>query len=292
MKLGFLGLGRMGAGMARNLLRAGHEVAVYNRTRDKADTLQADGARVAASPSDACHDAEAVLTMLSDDPALEDVVFSEQGIASALAPGAIHISCSTISTELARRLTAEHAKRGQDYLSVPVFGRPEAAANRKLLVVAAGPSEAIARCRPVFDAIGRQTFIAGEEPWQANAVKLCGNFMIASMIETFGEAFALLRKSGVPPHTFLEIINALFASPVYAGYGKIIADEKYEPAGFALKLGLKDIRLALAAAEECAAPLPIANLIHAHLLSGLANGQGEMDWSSVARVSARNAGIN
>jgi 3-hydroxyisobutyrate dehydrogenase-like beta-hydroxyacid dehydrogenase len=290
MKLGFLGLGRMGAGMARNLLRAGHDVAVYNRTRDKAEALRTDGARVAASAADACRDAEAVFTMLSDDAALDELVFGADGIASALAANAIHISCSTISTALARRLAAEHAARSQCYLSVPVFGRPEAAENKKLLVVAAGSAELIARCQPLFEAIGRQTFIVGDQPWQANAVKLCGNFMIASMIETFGEAFAVLRKAGVAPHAFLDIMNALFASPVYANYGRIIAEEKFEPAGFALKLGLKDIRLALAAAEECAAPLPIASLIRDHLLSAVAHGQADLDWSSVTLVAARNAG--
>jgi 3-hydroxyisobutyrate dehydrogenase-like beta-hydroxyacid dehydrogenase len=292
MKLGFLGLGRMGAGMARNLLRAGHDVAVYNRTRDKAEALRTDGARVAVSAADACRDAEAVFTMLSDDAAVDELVFGEAGIASALAANAIHISCSTISTALARRLAAEHAARGQGYLSVPVFGRPEAAENKKLLIVAAGPAEWIARGQPLFDAIGRQTFIAGDQPWQANAVKLCGNFMIASMIETFGEAFAVLRKAEVAPHAFLEIMNTLFASPVYANYGRIIADQKFEPAGFALKLGLKDIRLALAAAEECAAPLPIASLIRDHLLSAVANGQLDLDWSSVTQVAARNAGLS
>jgi 3-hydroxyisobutyrate dehydrogenase-like beta-hydroxyacid dehydrogenase len=157
--------------------------------------------------------------------------------------------------------------------------------------VAAGPAELVERCGPIFDAIGRQTFVAGSEPWQANAAKLCGNFMIASMIETFGEAFAVLRKAGVAPHTFLEIINAMFASPVYAGYGRIIADEKFEPAGFALRLGFKDVRLALDTAQECAAPMPLASLIRDHLLSAIAHGQGELDWSSMAKVSARGAGL-
>src|SRR5271154_5403443 len=183
MKTAFIGLGRMGSAMARNLLQAGHEVVVYNRTREKAEALIADGAKPAESPADACRSAQAVLTMLSDD----------------------------------------HARRGQHYLSVPVFGRPEAAESKRLLVVAAGPIEIIDRCRPLFDAIGRQTIVAGSDPWQANAVKLCGNFMIASVLETFGEAFATVRKSGIDPHVFLEVMTSLFASPVYAGYGRIIA---------------------------------------------------------------------
>lgn len=277
--------------MARNLLRAGHHVAVYNRTRDKAEALAAGGARVAVSPSDACRDSDAVITMLADDAALEHVVFGENGIAAALSKGSTHISSSTISTALSRRLAVEHAAHGQGYLSVPVFGRPEAAEGKKLLVVAAGPHELVERYRPLFDAIGRQTFVAGVEPWQANALKLCGNFMIASMLETFGEAFATLRKAGVEQHLFLEVMNSLFNSPVYANYGRFIADGKYEPVGFALRLGLKDVRLVLQTAEESASPMPIASLVRDQMLSAMANGQAEQDWASVAKVAARNAGL-
>ena len=281
----------MGSGMARNLLRAGHEVVVFNRSRDKAQALVADGARVADSLAGACSASDAVMTMLADDRAVEQMVFGENAIASALPAGAIHISCSTISMALARRLAAEHHRRGQKYLSVPVFGRPEAAAGRNLLVVAAGPPDLVERCRPLFDAIGRQTFVVGSDPWQANAAKLCGNFMIAAMIEAFGEAFATLRKAGVPPHDFLEVMSALFGSPVYANYGSLIAGGKFEPAGFALRLGLKDARLVLEAAEELAAPMPLASLIRDSLLSAMAHGQADLDWSSVTRVAARSAGI-
>jgi 3-hydroxyisobutyrate dehydrogenase-like beta-hydroxyacid dehydrogenase len=291
MRIGFIGLGKMGSAMARNLLRAGHQVAVYNRSREKAEVLAGEGARATDSPADACRESQAVMTMLADDRAVEQIVFGENGVASALAKGAVHISSSTIGTALARRLAAEHALRGQEYLSAPVFGRPEAAENRKLIVVAAGPGELVELCRPLFDAIGRQTSVAGSEPWQANAVKLCGNFMLASLIEAFGEAFATLRKAGVDPHVFLEIVNSLFASPVYANYGRIIADEQFSPAGFALKLGLKDMRLALETAQECAAPMPLASLIRDHFLSAMAQGQAELDWSSMARVLARNAGL-
>jgi 3-hydroxyisobutyrate dehydrogenase-like beta-hydroxyacid dehydrogenase len=281
----------MGSAMARNLLRAGHQVAVYNRSREKAEALAGEGARAADSPADACRESAATITMLANDSAVEQVVFGENGVASALAKGAVHVSSSTIGTALARRLAAEHGLRGQGYLSAPVFGRPEAAESRKLIVVAAGPSELVELCRPLFDAIGRRTSVAGSEPWQANAVKLCGNFMLASMIEAFGEAYATLRKAGVDPHVFLEIVNGLFASPVYENYGRIIADERFSPAGFALKLGLKDMRLALETAEECAAHMPLASLIRDHFLSAMAHGQAEMDWSSVARVLARNAGL-
>jgi 3-hydroxyisobutyrate dehydrogenase-like beta-hydroxyacid dehydrogenase len=291
MDIAFIGLGRMGSSMARNLVRAGHHITVYNRTRSKADPLVAEGARVAESPADAVHDCVIAVTMLADDHAVEEAVFGDRGLASALKPGAIHISCSTISTDLARRLAAENAEHGQQFLSAPVFGRPDAAEAKKLLVVTAGRPEDINRCQPVFDGIGRQTFVAGAEPWQANAVKLCGNFMIASMIENFGEANATLRKGGVTPQLFLDVMNALFASPVYANYGRIIAEEKFEPAGFALKLGLKDIGLALETARECAAPMLVASVIRDHFLSAIAVGQGDSDWSSLARISARNAGL-
>jgi 3-hydroxyisobutyrate dehydrogenase-like beta-hydroxyacid dehydrogenase len=291
MNLAFIGLGRMGMGMARNLLRAGHHLTVYNRSSEKASMLAGDGARVATTPADACLDAQVVMTMVANDQALEQIVFGNNGIASAMKGDSIHLSHSTISTALARRLTAEHAQRKQGYLSVPVFGRPDAAEAKKLLVVAAGPSELVERCRTLFEAIGRQTFVVGTEPWQANVAKVCGNFMLISVIEAFGEAYATLRKAGVAPQAFLEIMNALFGSPVMANYGSIIAKQQFEPAGFALQLGLKDIRLVLAAAEECAAPMPLASLVHDHLLSALAQGQGEMDWSSVTRVLARNAGL-
>lgn len=300
MKIAFIGLGNMGSGIVRNLLRAGHQVNAFNRTRAKAEALEADGAQVAASPAEAARNAEVVMTMLANDAAVEEVVFGEGGIAEAMTAHAVHISNSTISTALARRLTTEHTRRGQHYLSAPVFGRPEAAEARKLVVVVAGPKAAVERCRPLFDAIGRQTFVLGDgpglsdggaEPWTANAAKLCGNFMIASVLETFGEAFATLRKAGVEPRMFLEIMNTLFASPVYAGYGRIIAESKFEPAGFALKLGLKDVRLTLALADECGAPMPLASLIRDQMISAMAHGQSEMDWSSVAQVSARSAGF-
>jgi 3-hydroxyisobutyrate dehydrogenase-like beta-hydroxyacid dehydrogenase len=291
MKIAFIGIGKMGAGMARNLLRAGHTVAVYNRGREKAQALAADGARVADSPANASRDAEIVMTMVADDHAVDEVVFGKDGIASAMQDGCVHLSHSTISTAMARRLTTEHAQRNQLYLSVPVFGRPEAAEARKLLIVVSGPGELVERCRPIFDAIGRQTFVIGTEPWQANVAKVCGNFMIVSLLEALGEAYATLRKAGVSSQAFLEIMNALFGSPVMAAYGNMIAEERFEPAGFALRLGLKDVRLVLAAAEECNAPMPLASMVHDHMLSALAHGQGELDWSSLALVLARNAGL-
>lgn len=281
----------MGSGMARNLLRAGHQITAYNRTREKAEALTKDGARVANSPAEASRGAEAVFTMLADDHAVADVVFGEDGILPALGKDAAHISSSTISVGFARRLTEKHEEKGQSFLSACVFGRPEAAENKKLVVAAAGSSELLDRYRPLFDAIGRATFLVGSEPWQANAVKLCGNFMIASMLETFSEAFAAVRKAGIDHHLFLDVMNELFQSPVYKNYGATIADEKFEPAGFALKLGLKDIRQVLEAAESFGAPMPLASIIRDHLISAVAHGQESLDWSSVSRVLARNAGL-
>jgi 3-hydroxyisobutyrate dehydrogenase-like beta-hydroxyacid dehydrogenase len=291
MNVAFIGLGKMGAGMARNLLRAGNAVTVYNRTREKAEALAGDGARVADSPASACAKAEAAITMLSDDAALAEVVHGERGIAKGLARGAVHVSSSTVSTRLVRELAGIHAGAGQGFVSAPVFGRPEAAEAGKLVVIAAGAAEAVEHCLPLFEAIGRETLVAGPEPWQANAVKLCGNFMIAGMMEAFGEAFATLRKAAVEPQLFVRAMDALFASPVYANYGRILAEQRFEPAGFALKLGLKDMRLALETADECAAPMPMASLLHDRFLAAAARGQSDLDWASVVKISALNAGL-
>lgn len=270
MKIAFIGTGKMGAGMVRNLVAAGHQVTAYNRTRERAEGL---GAAVAASPAEACRGCDAAMTMLPDDAAVEKAVFGPDGIGDAP-----HIGSSTISTALARRLAA----RPSAYVSACVFGRPEAAEAKNLIVVAGGRAELIARFQPLFDAVGRRTLIAGAEPWQANALKLCGNFMIASMLETFGEALATLGKAGVDAHVFLQAMTELFGSPVYANYGRLIAERRFEPAGFALRLGMKDVRLALETAMECTSPMPLASLIHDRMLDAAAHGQSEKDWSSFA----------
>jgi len=281
----------MGLGMARNLLKTGHEVTVYNRTRAKAEALAAEGAKVADSPVEACG-GEAIFTMLADDAALEAVVFGDQGILTAAAKGLIHVSMSTISPALSRRLAVAHAERGQGYVAAPVFGRPEAAAAAKLIVVAAGKAESVERCRPALEAIGQKVFDAGAEPDKANLIKVSGNFMIASMLETLGEVFAVLRKSGVDPKLFLEIVNGnLFRSPVYELYGKAIAEGRFEPAGFKLRLGMKDVKLALAAAEEVNAPMPLGSLLRDHFLSGVARGYGDIDWAGLSKVIAEDAGL-
>jgi 3-hydroxyisobutyrate dehydrogenase-like beta-hydroxyacid dehydrogenase len=281
----------MGLPIARNLLKAGHELTVYNRTRGKAETLASAGAKVANSLRDAST-AEVVMSMLADDPAVEQTTLGESGILNNLASGGVHVSLSTISTALSRRLTAAHAARGQSFIASPVFGRPDAAEGARLVVVAAGAAEAVERVRPLLEAIARKLFVIGSEPYGANAVKLAGNFLIASMVETLSEAFVLTRKCGVEPAKMLEILNgSFFQSPVYENYGKIILGERFSPPGFALRLGLKDIRLVLAAAEEAAVPMPVASVIRDHFVSGVARGWGELDWAALAKVVAEEAGL-
>jgi 3-hydroxyisobutyrate dehydrogenase-like beta-hydroxyacid dehydrogenase len=291
MDIGFIGLGHMGSAMARNLLRAGHHLTVYNRTRGKAEALAKDGATVAERPGECCR-GEAVITMLADDAALEAVVGGDDGILANLKKGAIHIAMSTISPALAERLTAAHGELGQHYVATPVLGRPEAAAAAKLFILAAGAEETVARCKPLFDTMGQHTFAVGSTPSQANLVKLSCNFLIAAMLESVGEAVALARKGGIDAHRFIEILtSSLFAAPVYKTYGPIIADEKYQPAGFAMALGLKDIRLALAAADHLAVPMPTASLVRDNFISGIAQGQRDLDWSALAGIAAQRAGL-
>ncbi len=291
MKIGFVGLGKMGSGIASSLLAAGHVLTVYNRTADKAKALTQAGARLAQSPREASQEADAVFSMLANDEAVRSVTFGELGISSGLRKGAVHISSSTISVAFSRELAEKHGTVGQNYVAAPVFGRPDAAANKKLIVVAGGETGLLQTLMPVFEAIGRRTFVAGAEPWNANAFKLCGNFMISSMLETYAEAFTTLRKAGLNHREFLDVMIELFGSPVYQNYGKTIAERKYEPSGFDLKLGLKDIRLVLEFAQELPAPMPLASLLRDHFISGMANGQENMDWSSIEQVAARSAGL-
>jgi 3-hydroxyisobutyrate dehydrogenase-like beta-hydroxyacid dehydrogenase len=290
MKVGFIGLGRMGAGMAARLLEAGHELTIYNRTRSREQPLLAKGARAAVDIADASR-ADAVFTMLADDIALENVVYGDRGMLAHLPSGAIHISASTISVALSERLTADHAGLGQRFVAAPVFGRPEVAAAGRLFVVAAGASDAIERAGPLFEAVGQRTFVISQEPRAANLVKLSGNFLIASVIESLGEALALVSKGGVDKGQYLEILTStLFSAPVYKTYGDLIAREKFEPAGFAVALGHKDIRLVLAAGEELRVPLPLANLLRDRFLNLLAHGGETLDWSAVGALAARDAG--
>jgi 3-hydroxyisobutyrate dehydrogenase-like beta-hydroxyacid dehydrogenase len=292
MKTSFAGLGSMGYPMARNLIKSGHEVVVYNRTRGRADELVKLGARAAETPEEAATAAEVLITMLADDAAVKSVLFGENGAIRGLRRDALHVSMSTIGHALSRRLAAEHRARGQRYVSAPVFGRPDAAEAAKLWIVAAGPADEIERCRPLFDAMGQGTEVVGENPAMANVLKLAGNFLLASAIEAMGEAFALIRKYGLEPKRFLEIVNGrLIRSPVYENYGTLIATERWEPAGFKLRHGLKDVRLALSAAEDVAAPMPLASLLRDQYLAAMAREWGDIDWAALARVVAVNAGL-
>jgi 3-hydroxyisobutyrate dehydrogenase-like beta-hydroxyacid dehydrogenase len=291
MDVGFVGLGNMGTPMALNLIKSGHRVIVYNRTRSKAEALAAKGARIADRIADTCR-GDALITMLSDDEAVEGVIFGSDGAISSLGRDAVHVSMSTISVALSERLAAAHARAGQGFVAAPVFGRPEAAAVAKLFIIAAGADATIARCGPLFYAMGQRTIVIGENPADANVTKLTGNFLIASVLESLGEAFALVRKSGIDSRRFLDsLTGTLFSAPVYQTYGSIIAEEKIPSGGFKMSLALKDMRLALAAADAKTVPMPIASLIRDHLLEGVAQGEGDSDWSGLARLSARSAGL-
>jgi 3-hydroxyisobutyrate dehydrogenase-like beta-hydroxyacid dehydrogenase len=292
MKVGFIGLGKMGSGMAQSLLDAGHELVVYNRTRERAEPLRQRGARVAATPKEAAHDAEAVVSMLADDAAVETVTFGDAGLLSGLAPGAVHVSCSTISATLSERLAAAHAAARQGYVAAPVFGRPEAAAAKQLWVLAAGPRGDIEGCASVLAALGRGVSRLGESAKAANVVKFAGNFLIASMSEALGEAFALTRKAGVEPEAFLDVFVSVFArSQVFETYARLIAKGSYEPAGLAARLGLKDLRLALAAGDASGVPMPLASVVHESLLAAVAQGKGELDWSIIGGLAQERAGL-
>ncbi len=291
MKVGFIGLGRMGAGMASNLIRAGHEVTVYNRSPEKMDPLRDLGAKTAKRVSEAC-DGAVVFTMLADDGAVEHAVFGEDGILKHLAAGAIHISSSTISVSLVERIVAAHAEAGQGYVSAPVFGRPDAAAAGQLIVVAAGSAAVIDTARPLLEVLGQKVLVVSDNPVLANYVKLSGNFLIASIIEALGEAMALVGKGGLDPKQYMEILTSIpmFNAPVVRNYGGIIAERKFEPAGFAASLGQKDIRLGLAAAENLRVPMPLASLLRDRFLTLMAHGGEKLDWSAIGHLPARDAG--
>jgi 3-hydroxyisobutyrate dehydrogenase-like beta-hydroxyacid dehydrogenase len=290
MEVGFIGLGGMGTGMAKSLLRAGHKVTVCNRTRERAEALRAAGA-VAGSVADASRTG-LVFTMLADDAALEAQVFGSGKILESLPRGGVHISASTIGVALSDRLAAEHSRAGQHFISAPVFGRPEAAENARLAVVAAGDKAIIDRCKPLFEALGPKLLILGEQPSLANAVKLTGNFLIASVLESLSEAMAFARKSGVDASVLLDFLTStLFNAPVYKTYGGLILEGKYEPAGFALPLGLKDVRLVLQAAEARNVPMPIASVVRDRFVTAMGRGYENSDWSVIARVAAEDAGL-
>jgi len=291
MKVGFIGLGHMGSGMAANLLRAGHELTVFNRSADKRRPLMELGAREATKVADACT-GEAVITMLADDTALREVALGDEGVLEELRRGSTHISMSTASVELTRRLAEAHEEAGQRLVAAPVFGRPEMAAAAKLFIVAAGSAEALRICQPLFDAMGQRTFPLGTEPAAASLVKLAGNFMIAATIESLGEALALVSKAGIEPASFVDLLTStLFPAPAYRTYGSLIAEGKFQPAGFAAPLGHKDVRLLLAASESLHVPMPIASLLNDRLLRLIAQGGKKLDWSAISQLAAQDAGL-
>jgi 3-hydroxyisobutyrate dehydrogenase-like beta-hydroxyacid dehydrogenase len=279
MDVGFIGLGQMGRPMVEQLRGAGHRLKIYNRTRSSAEILE---------KPEAVLDAEVVITMLADDAAVR-AVWLDSGLATRLPVRAIHLNMATISMGVARQLTAIHKNA---YVSAPVFGRPHVAAQGQLDIIAAGPRQAIERCRPIFDVLGKQTFLVGEEPAKANAVKIARNFLLATVIESLGEAFALVRKCGVEPQKFLEILsNTSLGAPAYKNYGKMIVEEAWQPAQFAMPLGVKDVELALATAREAGVPLPSAELIRKNLLEAIAAGRAEQDWAALAGKIAADAGL-
>lgn len=290
MKIGFLGLGQMGSGIAANLLKAGHELSVYNRSISKTEALVAQGATLAKTPAEACR-GDVVFSMLADDAAVEAAVFGENGVLGALKKGAIHVSCTTISVKLSEKLTEAHAKAGQRYIASPVFGRPDAAAAAKLFIVAAGEAQTLKEVAPLHEVMGQRTYVVGDKPSAANLVKLSGNFLLASVIESLGEAMALVSKAGIDRHTYLDLLtSSLFSAPVYKTYGALIADQKFSPAGFAAPLGQKDIRLALTAADDLRVPMPLASLLRDRFLTLMANGGENLDWAAIAGLATKDSG--
>jgi 3-hydroxyisobutyrate dehydrogenase-like beta-hydroxyacid dehydrogenase len=291
MKIGFIGLGNMGSAIAANLVRAGHEVAVWNRSPEKARGLVAQGATLSPSPKAAAAH-EVVVTMLADDAALEDVLGGTGGLLEGLGRGALHISLSTISVRMADRIAGLHRERGQRLVCAPVFGRPEAAAAAKLFIVAAGASADLDAASAIFSAIGQRVFNIGEKPSSASLVKLCGNFAILSAIETMAEAMSLAEKGGVGGKQLLEVLTGtLFDTPVYRNYGAALVERRFKPAGFAAPLGLKDMRLVGESAEALRVPMPLLNVLRDHLLQAIDADGEDVDWSAIGRTVARNAGL-
>lgn len=289
MKIGFLGLGGMGAGMAANLIRGGHQVHLWNRSPVALEPLLALGGLAATDPL-AAFDADVVISMLADDTATRAVLLDSGALDSAR-PGLIHLSMATLSVALVGELAERHRQRDLAFIAAPVFGRTDVAAAGKLNILAAGPAEAIAEVQPLLDLMGQKTWPLGDDPLSAAAVKIAGNFMIASAIEAMGEASALAKGFGVEPAQLLDIMGStLFNAPVYRNYGALIAEQRYEPAAFRLVLGLKDVGLALAAGQSCHVPLPFASVLRDNLLEAVAQGDGERDWAALAQVAMRRSG--
>jgi len=289
MNIGFIGLGQMGRGMAARLLERGYRVGVWNRTPAAAQALGEQGAQVARRPHDLL-DAEVVITMLADDAAV-DAVWIASNMVREVPAATIHLNMASVSLHMGRELAALHREAGSQYVSAPVFGRPPAAAKGELDIVAAGEEAALARCTPLFEALARRWFDVGREPHRANVVKIARNFLLGSIIESLGEAFALVAKSGVAPATFLDILTGTSMNcPAYRNYGRLILEAPPQPT-FTLNLGLKDVELALAAAQETAVPMPLAELLRRQHQAAIARGYGEKEWASLANYIAECAGL-
>ncbi len=292
LEVGFIGLGAMGLPIAANIAAAGFPLTVWNRTASKAQPLAAKGARVAASPREVARAGGVVITMLADDAALESVVLGEAGIARQIAPGGIHLSMSTVAPATIRKLAGVHRAAGSVLVAAPVFGRPDAAAAKRLWVCISGPAEAKEKIRPILDAIGQRNFDFGETAEAAAVAKISGNFLIAAAIEAMGEAFTMAEKSGLDRTAVAAMLSqTIFACPVYQGYGAAIAARKHSPAGFQLPLGLKDVELVLSTAREVNAPMPTASLLRDRFVHALAMGRGDLDWSAIALGARDDAGL-
>ena len=290
--IGFIGLGRMGQGIAMRLLRAGHALTVYNRTTGKAGELRAGGATVADSIAQACAQRDFVVSMLADDEALEAVVLCAGGVRDSLPAGAIHVVMGTHGVNVVRALSAAHAAAGQRLVAAPVLGRPDAAAAGQLGIVAAGDADALDRCRPLFECVGKRVFDAGNVPEAATTIKLANNFVLGAAVQAMAEAFSLARKTGVDAQVLYDVMTeGLFAAPAYKVYGRLMVDQAYEQAGFTTRLALKDVNLVLAAGQARDVPMPGASLLRDRLLGAMAHGDAERDWAVLAREQARAAGL-
>ena len=293
--IGFVGLGHMGTAMAANLAAAGRRVIAYVRRPDQTGKLEALGLRPTTDIGDLL-DCEVVISMLPDDEAVREIVFGRkdlglEGLAAGLMPGAIHLSMSTISTAAASLLAGEHARNRQCYVAAPVFGNPDAAKARQLFIVAAGVAADVERCQPILDVLGQRTFVVGAEPAEANLVKLLGNMMSATALEMLGEVVAVVRKRGLDPQPFIDIMTStMFGGRAHKIYGEKIARQTYAP-GFVLPLVLKDVRLALAEAEKAGAPMPSVSVVRDRLITGIARGYGELDWTALGLIAAEEAGL-
>jgi 3-hydroxyisobutyrate dehydrogenase-like beta-hydroxyacid dehydrogenase len=296
-RIGFVGLGRMGSVMAANLAAGGCRVTAYIRRPDRAEELAALGLRPSLEIED-LFECDIVISMLPDDAAVHDIVFGRgdqlglDGLASRLMPGAVHLSMSTISTAAAARFASEHKHCNQHYVAAPVFGNPDAAKARELYIIAAGEPDHVARIQPIFDLLGQRTFYVGADPANANLVKLAGNVMTATALEMLGEVLSLVRKRGLDAEMFLDILTStMFGGRVHKIYGAKIAAQRYAASGFIFPLALKDVRLALAEAEAASVPMPSVSVVRDRLITGIARGYAELDWSALGLVAAQEAGL-